>query len=75
MNIFQHMELKGVFKRWMLSTLTPDRAQWMVALDIADEDEIEDVLAEITAHIENPRTTMGAPRFVQCWGFRPDSAE
>ena len=75
MTIFQHMELEGVFKRWMLATLTPDRAQWIVALDIADEHEIKDVLAEITAHIQNPRTTMGTPRFVQCWGFRPDSAE
>ncbi len=72
MNIFQHMELAGAFKPWMLSALTPDRAQWIAALGIADEAEVEHVLAEVTKHIENPRTTMGTPRFVQCWGSKPD---
>ena len=74
MNIFQHMELAGVFKSWMLSTLTPDRAQWIVTLGIADEAEVGQVLAEVTRHIENPGTTMGTPRFVQCWGSRPETA-
>ena len=71
MRIFQHMELAGVFKSWMLSTLTPDRAQWITTLGIADAAEVEQVLAEVTRHIENPRTTMGTPRFVQCWGSKP----
>ena len=75
MHIFQHMQLAGACKPWILSTLTPDRAQWIVALEIADESEIERVLAEVTRHIENPRTTMGTPRFVQCWGSKPASAE
>ena len=73
--IFQHMELAGVFKSWMLSTLTPDRARWIAALGIADEAEIERVLAEVTRHIENPGTAMGTPRFVQCWGSKPKTAE
>ena len=71
MHIFQHMELAGVFKSWMLSTLTPDRAKWIATLGIADEVEVEQVLAEVTRHIENPGTTMGTPRFVQCWGSKP----
>lgn len=71
MSIFQHMELAGVFKSWMLTSLTPDRAQWIVTLGIADEAEVEQVLAEVTAHIKNPRTVMGTPRFVQCWGSKP----
>ncbi len=71
MNIFQHMELAGVFKSWVLASLTPDRTQWMVALGIADEAEVESVLAEVTSHVENPRTTMGTPRVVQCWGSKP----
>ena len=62
------------FKSWMLSTLTPDRAQWIATLGIADEAEVEQVLAEVTMHIENPGTTMGTPRFVQCWGSKPESA-
>lgn len=71
MNIFQHMELAGVFKPWVLSSLTPDRTRWMVALGIADEAEVESVLAEVTRHVENPRTTMGTPRVAQCWGSKP----
>ncbi len=46
-------------------------AQWIVTLGIAKETEVEQVLAEVTRHIENPRTTMGTPRFVQCWGSKP----
>jgi SAM-dependent methyltransferase len=69
--IFQHMELAGVFKSFMLTVLTPDRAEWIVTLGIADEAEVEQVLAEVTAHIESPRAVMGTPRFVQCWGSKP----
>ena len=75
MRIFQHMELAGVFKSWMLSALTPDRVQWIATLGIADEAEVEQVLAEVTRHIENPRTTMGTPRFVQCWGSKPKPSD
>ena len=71
MHIFQHMELAGVFKSWILTALAPDRIRWIVTLGIADEAEVEQVLDEVTRHIENPRTTMGTPRFVQCWGSKP----
>lgn len=55
----------------MLSTMTPDRAQWIVTLGIPVEAEVKQILAEAASHIENPGTTMGTPRFVQCWGFKP----
>ena len=67
---FQHMDLSGRFKRWILSTLTGDRAEWMIALDLATKEEIEEILADIVEHIDNPRTTMGTPRFIQSWGHR-----
>ena len=55
----------------MLSTMTPDRAQWIVTLGIPVEDEVEQVLAEAAGHFENPGTTMGTLRFVRCWGSKP----
>ena len=71
MHIFQYMEFDGAFKRWILAALPPGRVQWIVALGIADEAEVNSVLAEVTTHIENPRTTMGTPRFMQCWASKP----
>ena len=70
-SVFQLMELAGPLKRWILSTLTGDRAEWMITLDLTTREEIERLLAEIRGHIENPRTVMGTPRFIQSWGYKP----
>ncbi len=68
MSLFQHMAFAGEFKRWTLMALTGERAEWVIALDLADRAEIDALLAKIVAHMDDPRTTMGTPRFVQCWG-------
>ena len=67
-NIFQHMALEGEFKRWTVMAITGERAEWAIALDLTSQEELDMLLAEITANMDNPRTTMGTPRFVQCWG-------
>ena len=75
-SIFQYMQLAGPFKQWVLSTLTKERAEWMIALDLTTREEIDQLIAELAAHSENPRTAMGTPRFMQVWGYKghePDS--
>ena len=69
-NIFQWMEMTGPFKRWILMALPKERTDWMIALDIAEKEEIERLIAEITEHIDDPRTTMGSPRCMQVWGYK-----
>ena len=69
-NIFQWMQMTGPFKRWILMALPKERTDWMIALDIASEEEIERLIVEIIEHIDNPRTTMGSPRCMQVWGYK-----
>ncbi len=71
-HIFQYMEFAGAFKPWIISVFPRERVEWIAALGIADEAEVESVLVEVAKHVENPRTSMGTPRFVQCWGTKPD---
>ncbi len=68
--IFQHVQLEGRYKRWVLSAVTDERAAWMAALELADEAEIRRLREDMMALIEDPRTVMGTPRMVQCWGCR-----
>ena len=69
--IFQHVQLEGRYKRWVLSAVTDERAAWMAALELADEAEVHRLRQDMTALIEDPKTVMGTPRMVQCWGRRP----
>ena len=69
--IFQHVQLQGRYKRWVLSAITDERAAWMDALDLTDEAEIHRLREEMMALIEDPTTVMGTPRMVQCWGCLP----
>lgn len=67
-SIFQHVQLDGRYKRWVLSAITEERAAWMIALDLTDDAEIDRLREEMLDLIENPRVIMGTPRMVQCWG-------
>ncbi len=69
--IFQHVQLEGPYKRWVLSAVTDERAAWMAALDLTDEAEVQRLREDMMALIEDPRTVMGTPRMVQCWGCLP----
>ena len=67
-NTFQHVQLEGPYKRWVLSAVTEERAAWMAALDLTDEAEIRRLRDDMMVLIEDPKTVMGTPRMVQCWG-------
>ena len=74
-SIFQYMQMTGPLKRWILMALPKDRTDWMIAIDLADKEEIDRLIAELSNHIDDARTAMGTPRFMQVWGYRPHSAE
>ena len=67
-NIFQHVQLDGPYKRWVLSAITEERAAWMTALDLTDEGEIRRLREDMMDLIEDSKVVMGTPRMVQCWG-------
>ena len=71
-SIFQYMQMTGPLKRWILMALPKDRTDWMVAIDLADKEEIDRLIADLSKHIDDPRTTMGTPRFMQVWGYGSD---
>ena len=70
-SIFQHVQLDGPYKCWVLSAITEERAAWMTALDLTDEAEIRSLREDMIALIEDPNVVMGTPRMVQCWGRGP----
>ncbi len=70
-SIFQHVQLDGPYKRWVLSAVTEERAAWMAALDLTDEAEIRRLREDMMVLIEDPKVVMGTPRMVQCWGRVP----
>ena len=66
---FQHMALSGDTKRYLLRALAGGISEWIVALDLATEDEMECIRADLNEFADNPRTVMGTPRFCQVWGY------
>ena len=58
-SIFQYMQLAGPFKRWVLSTLTKERAEWTIALDLTTREEIDQLIAELAAHAGKPENCDG----------------
>ena len=69
-SVFQYMQMTGPLKRWILMALPKDRTDWMIAVDLAEEEEIDKLIADLVRHIDDPHTTMGTPRFMQVWGYR-----
>ena len=65
---FQHVELSGDIKKYLPRALAGGMADWIVALDLATEGEMERILADLNEFADNPRTIMGTPRYCQVWG-------
>ena len=66
---FQHVELSGNIKRYLPRALAGGLSEWIVALDLATQDEMERILADLNEFADNPRTVMGTPRYCQVWGY------
>ena len=62
-----HMEGDGK----LVSYLTLHRIQEAVRADgLATQEEIDELLTELLAFTEDPRTIVSFPRVVQAWGYR-----
>ena len=66
---FQHVGLSGDIKRFLPRALAGGQPDWIVALELATENEMEKILADLNEFADNPRTVMGTPRFCQVWGY------
>ena len=64
-NNFQHVELSGDIKRYLPRVMAGGLSDWIVALDLATEGEMESILADLNEFADNPRTVMGTPRYCQ----------
>ena len=67
-NVFQYLQLSGEFKGWVMIALPREKAEWIIVAELAERTELEDLVCQVRAHIEDPRTAVGTPRFIQCWG-------
>ena len=66
---FQHVALSGDIKRYLPRALAGGMSDWIVALDLATENEMKKILADLNEFADNPRTVMGTPRYCQVWGY------
>ena len=69
MNVVQPMGLSGENKLINLITME-NIAESVVALDLASQDEVKGIIADMYEFAENPRTVAGLPRVVQTWGYK-----
>jgi len=70
MNVVQPAGMTGDAK--LLGPLTMENiAEAVLAEGLAEQDEIDRIVAEFYDFARNPRTVLSVPRVVQAWGYKP----
>lgn len=69
MNVVQPMGLSGEVK--LINPITMENiAESVIALELASQDEVKSIIAEMYEFADNPRTVAGVARVVQTWGYK-----
>jgi ubiquinone/menaquinone biosynthesis C-methylase UbiE len=69
MNVVQPIGLSGEVK--LINPITMENiAESVIALELASQDEVKSIIAEMYEFADNPRTVAGLPRVVQTWGYK-----
>ena len=69
MNVVQPMGLSGEVK--LINPITMENiAESVIALELASQDEVKSIVAEMYEFADNPRTLAGVPPVFQTWGYK-----
>jgi len=71
MNVVQPMGLSGEVK--LINPITMENiAESVIALELASQDEVKSIVAEMYEFADNPRTLAGVPPVFQTWGYKQE---